>query len=80
MFKKLNYTEPAVLRGILTAVVSLAAAIGFVNTADIEGAGEALIPALSVLVPLAQSVWTRFSVWSQKAVDDLPGKHAAPEL
>lgn len=78
MFRKLDYREPAVLRGILTAVVALAAAIGFVNTDDIEGVGEALIPILAVGIPLVQAIWTRFAVWSQKSVDELPGKHAAP--
>jgi hypothetical protein len=76
---KLNYAEPAVLRGIIAAVVSLAAALGFVIPADISGAAEAFIPVLSVVIPLGLSLWTRAAVWSPKAVDDAVGRHAAPE-
>ena len=78
MFKKLNYTEPAVLRGIVTAVVALAASLGFVATDEIEGAAEGLIPVLAVLLPALQALWTRRAVYSPATVDDLPGKHAAP--
>lgn len=79
MFKRLNYAEPAVLRGILTAAVALLAALGFANTEEIEGAAEKLLPAVALVVPLVQAVWTRFNVFSPKSVDDLPGKHAAAE-
>lgn len=78
MFRKLNYAEPSVLRGIITALVALAAALGLVNTANIEGAATALIPVVSFLIPLAQSLWTRFAVFSPKTVDDVAGRHAAP--
>lgn len=72
-FKKLNYAEPAVLRGIITAVLALAAALGFVVPADLSSTAEALIPVLAVLVPLLQSAWTRMAVFSPKSV----GEHAA---
>lgn len=76
MLKKLNFTEPAVFRGIVTAVIALAASLGFVATDDIKGAAEALIPIAAVLIPLAQSLWTRRSVFAPASVS---GKHAAPE-
>lgn len=76
--RKLNYREPAVLRGIVTAVLALAASLGFVATDDIKGAAEGLIPVVAFLLPLAQSVWTRAAVFSPQTVEeDLPGKHAA---
>lgn len=78
MFKRLNYTEPAVLRGIVTAVIALLAALGFANTDEIEGVAEKLLPVVALVLPLLQSVWTRFAVFSPKTVDDMPGKHAAP--
>ena len=79
MFKKLNYTEPSVLRGIITALVALAASLGFVATDEIKGAAEALIPIAAFLLPLVQSLWTRAAVFSPKTVDDVAGRHAAPE-
>lgn len=77
---KLNYAEPAVLRGIIAAVVSLAAALGFVIPSDLTGAAEAFIPLLSFVIPLALSLWTRAAVFSPQSVDDAIGRHAAPEL
>lgn len=78
MFKRLNYSEPSVLRGIVTAVLALAASLGFVATDDVKGAAEGVIPVAAFLIPLAQSLWTRRNVFSPKTVADLPGKHAAP--
>jgi hypothetical protein len=76
-FRKLNYTEPSVLRGIITALIALAAALGFVATDEIKGAAEALIPVAAVVIPLAQSLWTRFAVWSPQSHAESLGKHAA---
>lgn len=75
---RLNYTEPSVLRGIVTAVLALAAALGFVIPANLTGAAEALIPVLAFLIPLIQSVWTRAAVYAPATVEAL-GRHAAPE-
>jgi hypothetical protein len=84
MFTKLNYGEPAVLRGIIAALIALAVSLGFVVSDDIKGVAEALIPILAFLLPLAQSVWTRAAVWSPKSVgavsDAAPGKHTSPEV
>jgi hypothetical protein len=84
MFTKLNYTEPSVLRGIVTALIALAASLGFVVTDDVQGAAEALIPIAAVVLPLLQSLWTRAAVWSPKSVgavsDAAPGKHTSPEV
>lgn len=61
---RLNYAEPSVLRGILTALVALAASLGFVIPADLSSAAEGLIPVVAFLVPLIQSLWTRQAVVS----------------
>ena len=95
MFRRLNYAEPAVLRGIVTAALALAASLGFVATDEIRGAAEGLIPVVAFLIPLVQSLWTRQAVVpAAKHVDQLaqvasgytatpqtPGRpdHAAPE-
>ena len=80
--RKLNYSEPAVLRGIITAIVALAAAVGFVVPANLSGAAEALIPVVAFLVPLVQALFTRKAVVSPATADrrvaDAVGKHAAP--
>lgn len=80
MFQKLNYAEPAVIRGIVTALIALAAALGFVVTDNVRDTAEALIPVLAFVIPLLQSLWTRAAVFSPKTVAELPGKHTAPEL
>jgi len=72
MWKKLDFTEPSVLRGIITALIALAASLGFVVSEDIEGIAEALIPLVAFLVPLLQSLWTRQAVVSpQTHAEDL---------
>jgi hypothetical protein len=43
-FKRINWTEPAVMRGVITALVALAASLGVVVSNDVTGAAEALIP------------------------------------
>jgi hypothetical protein len=75
--RKLNFSEPAVLRGVITALIALAASLGFVATDEIKGAAEGLIPAVAFLVPLVQSLWTRRAVYSPASVDAI-GRHAAP--
>lgn len=76
-FSRLNYAEPAVLRGIVTAVVALLASLGFSATTDISGVAEVIIPIVSFLLPLLQSVWTRAAVFSPKTVDRVSGRHEA---
>lgn len=77
--KRLNYSEPAVLRGIITALLALAASLGFVATDEIRGFAEGLIPVLAFLIPLVQSFWTRQAVVSPETLDRAVGRHAAPE-
>jgi hypothetical protein len=79
-FKSLNFREPSVLRGVITAVVALLASIGVVVSTDVTGAAEALIPVAAVVIPLVQSLWTRAAVFSPKAVAQIAGKHEAPEV
>jgi hypothetical protein len=77
-FSRLNYAEPAVLRGIVTAVVALAASLGFVTSTDaVDGAADVLVPIVSFLLPLLQSLWTRASVFAPKTVDQVAGRHEA---
>jgi hypothetical protein len=82
--RKLNYTEPAVLRGIITAVLALAAAIGFVIPANLSGVAEGLIPVAAFLVPLVQALFTRKAVVSPATADQMVaqarGKHEAPAV
>jgi hypothetical protein len=78
MYRKLNFTEPSVLRGVITAALALAASLGFVATDEIKGAAEGLIPVVAFLLPLAQSLWTRGAVFSPKTVSTLPGSVPPP--
>lgn len=78
LVRKLDYTEPSVLRGVVTSALALAASLGFVATDDVKGAAEGLIPVVAFLLPLLQSLWTRAAVFSPKTVADLPRKHTAP--
>jgi hypothetical protein len=72
VFKKLNYGEPAVLRGIFTAIIALAASLGFVATEELEGVLEAAIPIAAFLIPLIQGWLTRGAVVpARKHVDQL---------
>jgi len=76
-FKSLNFREPSVLRGVLTALLAFLAAIGVVVTDDVKGAAEALIPIAAVVIPLVQSLWTRAAVFSPKTVAEVKGRHEA---
>lgn len=67
-WKNLQWSEPAVLRGIITALIAFAAAIGFSVSSEINGFAEALVPFLAFVIPLAQSLWTRAAVSSPKTV------------
>ena len=77
-FSNLNFREPSVLRGVITAVVALLASIGVVVSTDVTGAAEALIPVAAVVIPLVQSLWTRAAVFSPKSVAQISGRHEAP--
>ena len=76
MFRKLNYTEPAVLRGIVTALIALASAVGFTVNTDLSGKADALIVLFTTVFPLIQALWTRFAVWSPKSVAEKVGTNA----
>lgn len=68
VYHYLRYAEPARLRGIWTAVIALALALGVAIPADVDGKVTALIAAVSVLLPLLQAETTRAVV--SPAVDD----------
>lgn len=70
MFKKLDYTEPAVLRGIAVAGFGLATSIGFVVPQDLPGQVEVLIVGVTTVLPVLQALWTRMKVWSPKGKDE----------
>lgn len=60
----LEYTEPARVRAIVTAVVALCAALGVVLPFDLPGIVEALLPILALVLPLIQGEATRAAVVS----------------
>jgi len=57
-----DYTEPARIRAVVTAVVGLAAALGLTLPFDLPGASEVLIPVLAFVLPLIQGEATRAKV------------------
>lgn len=78
MLGKFNYKEPAALRGVVVALLTLAASLGIVQTQEVDGVAEVLLPVISFALPLLQAVWTRTAVWSQQSVDEIStGRHAA---
>lgn len=76
----LNYTEPAMLRALAAAVVTLAAALGLVLPFDLPGIVEALIGVLAVVVPLLQGVTTRAAVVSPQRADLIAAGRATTGL
>ena len=64
-----NYTEPARIRAVVTAVIALAAALGLTLPFDLPGIAEAGIGLLAVLLPLIQGEATRAAVDSPQTVD-----------
>lgn len=76
--KKLDYREPAVLRGIALAALALAGSLGVVIPEDLPGRIDVLIVGGATFFPLVQAVWTRFAVWSPKAKDAAVAAAARP--
>lgn len=72
-----DYTEPARIRAIVTAVVGLAAALGLTLPFDLPGVAEVLIPVLAFFLPLVQGETTRAVVRPAAASVDAPGRHSA---
>jgi hypothetical protein len=72
-----DYTEPALIRAVVAAVLQLCAALGVTLGFDLPGIAEALIVVLAVLVPIIQGVTTRANVWSQKSKDIAVGQALA---
>jgi hypothetical protein len=62
---KLVNLEPATLRGILLAVVTLLAAIGIKIAPNIP---DSIIAVLVVILPVIQALWTRGSVTANAKV------------
>lgn len=57
-----DYTEPARIRAVVTAVVQLCGALGITLGFDLPGIAEALIVVLAVALPLIQGETTRAKV------------------
>lgn len=57
-----DYTEPALIRATVAAVLQLCGALGIVLPFDLPGIAEAAIVLLAVLVPIIQGVTTRAKV------------------
>lgn len=72
-----NYTEPARIRAIVTAVVALVGALGITLPFDLPGLAEAAIVVLSVLLPLIQGESTRAVVVSPATHNEQLGRAAA---
>lgn len=68
-FKRLEYTEPAMWRGVVTALIALLGAVGVTVTADLSALVDSLIVAASLALPLVQAVTTRAAVVSPATAD-----------
>lgn len=68
-FKRLEYTEPAMWRGVVTALIALLGAVGVTVTADLSTFVDSLIVAASLALPLVQAVTTRAAVVSPATAD-----------
>lgn len=69
-FSRLNYREPAVLRGILGAVISLAGSIGITSNTDLNAVADAAILGGFTAWPVIQGLLTRAVVWSRRGKDE----------
>ena len=68
-FKRLEYTEPAMWRGVVTALIALLGAVGVTVNADLSTFVDSLIVAASLALPLVQAVTTRAAVVSPATAD-----------
>lgn len=68
-FKTLNYREPAMWRGVVTALIALLGAVGVTVTSDLSALVDSLIVAASLALPLVQAVTTRAAVVSPATAD-----------
>jgi len=68
-FKRLDYTEPALWRGVVTALIALLGAVGVTVTSDLSALVDSLIVAASLALPLVQAVTTRAAVVSPATAD-----------
>lgn len=78
-WKRLNYTEPAVLRGIVTALVAVALAFGVTVPTAWEDQAEQIIVGIGVLAPIVAGLWTRRAVTPVGEVIDPADEAAATE-
>jgi hypothetical protein len=77
-------TEPAVVRGAVISIVGAIATllvVGGVLDADqkrtLEDNAGTIAVAVVVIVPILQSVWTRFAVWSGRTAAQIALENAA---
>jgi hypothetical protein len=62
-------TEPAVVRGLVVAVLTLLSAMGIAAASDPSRETiAALVTVASVVIPLIQALWTRFAVTANDKV------------
>lgn len=62
--KKLNYSDPAVLRAVFMSVIGVAAALGVTLPSGLSSAVDSLVAVLAFVIPLIQGFWTRHAVVS----------------
>lgn len=65
----LDYAEPARLRAVWTAIVSLATVLGVTLGLDVDNAATAIIAVVAAVLPLLQGEWTRAAVVSPRTHD-----------
>lgn len=78
--KRLNQIEPARVRAVWVAVLSLLAALGVVVSTDFDAAVNSAIVIVFTLLPLIQGEATRRAVYAPATVDNIvEGVEAADE-
>lgn len=65
----LEYTEPARVRALVTAILALCAALGIVLPFDLPRIADALLLLAAVILPLIQGEATRAAVVSPQRAD-----------
>lgn len=76
----LEYTEPARVRALVTAVLALCAALGIVLPFDLPRIADALLLVAAVVLPLVQGETTRAAVVSPQRADLIAAGRAGTGL
>jgi hypothetical protein len=74
---RLRYTEPALLRAHIVAILALLAGLGITVPGVVDRWVGVALTVAAILAPYYQGVRTRADVWSPQTVDDLTALIAA---